>query len=618
MQRCYRSASRGPCSIRFAFSVAYAVVLVTMTASAADPVINAGGLLEAAGYSARFTPGSILSLFGTNLATATSGASAVPLPTSLGGTSVLVNGQAAPLFFVSPTQINFQLPWETAGQTQVSIAVGAGSVTSPAQSISLASSAPGLFATNSAGTGQGAIQVANTVVFAAPTASIPGAQTRPANRGEDLSIFCAGLGSVANRPLSGAAAPNAPPVATTTATPTVTLGGVQANVTFSGLAPGFVGLYQVNVRVPDNVPAGDSVPVVITAGGATSNAVTVAIQGPAGLALQGLALSSNSVTAGASVTGTVTISGADTKGGVVVALRSSNAAAQVPAGGSVTVPAGQTSATFTIITQAVSAAQDVTLTASYGGVSRIATLTVNPAALQAGTVRVNPQDGLNYAWIPAGTYTMGCSPGDTECSSDESPAHSVTISKGFWMGQSEVTVGAYKRFAQATGRTMGSGPPWDSAWKQDNLPMVYVTWDDARSYCTWAGGRLPTEAEWEYAARAGTQTKYYSGADAALLGDYAWYSGNSGNVPNPVGQKKPNAWSLYDMLGNAYEWCQDWYGAYPSQAVTDPQGASSGSYRILRGGAFNNALLRLSDRNYFLPDVMLNVGGFRCVREVIP
>ena len=615
------SVLRGLASVCVA--LACAVGLTTITAFATDPVINPGGLVEAAGYSARVTAGSIVSLFGTNLASTTSGTSTVPLPTSLAGTSVLVNGQAAPLFFVSPTQINFQLPWETASQAQASVAVSAGGVTSSAQSISLVASAPGLFATNSAGTGQGAIQIANTTLFAAPVGLIPGVQARPANRGEDISIFCTGLGSVANQPLSGVPAPIAPPLSTTTAMPTVTVGGVQANVTFSGLAPGFVGLYQVNARVPDNAPSGDSVPVVITVSGTASNTVTVAIQGQAGLALQGLALSSNSVTAGTSVTGTVTLSGADPKGGTAVTLQSNSTAAQVPAGGIVTVPAGQTSATFTITTQAVlSTAQNVTITASYAGVSKNAMLTVNQGGLQPGTVRVNPQDGLNYVWIPAGTYMMGCSPGDSECYDEEKPSHSVTISRGFWMGQTEATVGAYKRFAQATGRTMPYGPSWDSTWTQDNLPMVMVTWDDARSYCTWAGGRLPTEAEWEYAARAGTQTQYYFGRDAALLGDYAWYYSNSGSVAHTVGQKKPNAWGLFDMLGNVWEWCQDWTGSYPSQPATDPQGPSSGIYRRLRGGAWygDTGSSRVSVRygNYPGGRYYSLSFGFRCVREVIP
>jgi formylglycine-generating enzyme required for sulfatase activity len=151
--------------------------------------------------------------------------------------------------------------------------------------------------------------------------------------------------------------------------------------------------------------------------------------------------------------------------------------------------------------------------------------------------------------------------------------------------------------------------------------MVNVTWNDARSYCIWAGGRLPTEAEWEYAARAGTQTRYYFGNDAALLGDYAWYRGNSGFVAHTVGQKKPNAWGLYDMLGNEWEWCQDWYGTYPSQAVTDPQGPSSGSSRILRGGGWYGDYggdTGVSYRHRRLPGDGYLPYGFRCVREVIP
>jgi formylglycine-generating enzyme required for sulfatase activity len=111
-----------------------------------------------------------------------------------------------------------------------------------------------------------------------------------------------------------------------------------------------------------------------------------------------------------------------------------------------------------------------------------------------GTVKTNPKDGLKYVWIPPGTFTMGCSSGDTECANDEKPPHKVTITKGFWMGQTEVTVGAYKRFVRLTGRKMPPDP--NANWADDRLPVVSTDWNEAKVYCAWAGGRLPTEAEW--------------------------------------------------------------------------------------------------------------------------
>ena len=241
------------------------------------PSINASGIVNGASFNASVAGGSIASVFGTNLASSESFASSVPLPTTLGGGTVQINGIPAPLFYVSPAQINFQAPWELLGQSQASITVTVAGVTSTAQAINIAAFAPGLFAVNSQGTGQGAVLIAATGEIAAPLGSIAGRATRPVQRGEYLSIYCSGLGPVANQPVNGAASPaNALP--TTMNTPTVTIGGVTAIVSFSGLAPGFVALYQVNVQVPDNAPTGNAVSVVLTIGGATSNTVTVAVQ----------------------------------------------------------------------------------------------------------------------------------------------------------------------------------------------------------------------------------------------------------------------------------------------------------------------------------------------------
>ena len=170
-------------------------------------------------------------------------------------------------------------------------------------------------------------------------------------------------------------------------------------------------------------------------------------------------------------------------------------------------------------------------------------------------VRENAKDGLNYVWIPSGTFTMGCSPGDDRCRGNEKPPHTVTLSKGFWIGQTEVTVGAYKRFTEATGHQMPSGPNFHGVWMNSNMPIVYVSWNDAHDYCTWAGGRLPTEAEWEYAARGGSAEPRYGNLD-----EIAWSTNNSGSHPHEVAQKRANGFGLYDTLGNVIEWVNDWYG----------------------------------------------------------
>jgi len=214
--------------------------------------------------------------------------------------------------------------------------------------------------------------------------------------------------------------------------------------------------------------------------------------------------------------------------------------------------------------------------------------------------KVNPQDGLTYVWIPPGTFEMGCSPDDTDCVDNESPVHSVTLTKGFWIGQTLVTQAAYKK-------VVGSNP---SHFKGDQLPVETVSWDDAQAYCEGAEMRLPSEAEWEYGARGGVAEAHY-----APLVRIAWYNANSNGTTHEVAQKQANAYGLYDMLGNVWEWVTDWYGAYDAAGAVDPKGPKTGQYRMLRGGSWTNgpSIIRVSLRNGILPGFPgNNLVGFRC------
>jgi formylglycine-generating enzyme required for sulfatase activity len=226
--------------------------------------------------------------------------------------------------------------------------------------------------------------------------------------------------------------------------------------------------------------------------------------------------------------------------------------------------------------------------------------TSTPAAdRKPGDQAINPKDKLIYVWVPPGTFQMGCSTGDNECEGNERPAHQVTISKGFWMGQTEVTEDAYQKLT-------GKDP---STIKGAKLPVDGVTWEDARNYCQAAGMRLPTEAEWELAARAGGGAGRYGDLDRI-----AWYRGNSGGQKREVGLKQANAWGLYDTLGNLWEWVADWYtDRYSPVNATDPQGPASGKAHTVRGGSCNVIPLyaRVSYRDRSEPT--LNSIGFRCV-----
>lgn len=214
----------------------------------------------------------------------------------------------------------------------------------------------------------------------------------------------------------------------------------------------------------------------------------------------------------------------------------------------------------------------------------------------------------NMVLIPAGEFQMGSLEGER----DEYPRHMVYLD-AYYIDKHEVTVGQYKDFAKDAGRAMRE----QESWSTDRHPIVNVDWHDADAYCKWAGGRLPTEAEWEKAARGGTNTTYSFADDKSKLGEYAWYSGNSNRQAHPVGQKKANQYGLYDMHGNVWEWVSDWYyeDYYRNSPEKNPQGPDSGSLRGLRGGAWLHGNLRAAARYWNFPDYdpTDHYNGFRCV-----
>jgi formylglycine-generating enzyme required for sulfatase activity len=219
---------------------------------------------------------------------------------------------------------------------------------------------------------------------------------------------------------------------------------------------------------------------------------------------------------------------------------------------------------------------------------------------------------MELVLIQAGTFQMGSNAGDDE----EKPVHTIRLSRPFYLGKYEVTQAQWEA-------VMGNNP---SKFKGDlNRPVENVSWDDVQEFIRrlnakedGARYRLPTEAEWEYAARAGSTTAYSFGGSASQLGQSAWYGDNAGTTTHPVGQLQPNAWGLYDMHGNVWEWVQDWRGSYASDTVTDPTGPHSGSSRVYRGGSwFSSArLCRSASRSHDAPGSRASYLGFRLLREV--
>ncbi|HUJ10863.1 MAG TPA: formylglycine-generating enzyme family protein [Verrucomicrobiae bacterium] len=218
---------------------------------------------------------------------------------------------------------------------------------------------------------------------------------------------------------------------------------------------------------------------------------------------------------------------------------------------------------------------------------------------------------MELVLIRSGSFTMGANRSTTGV---ERPAHKVTITKPFYLGKYEVTQEQWQQI-------MGSNP---SQFKGTKNPVEQVTWNECQAFLAKLKARaagtefcLPSEAQWEYACRAGSTGEYCYGNGVASLGDYAWYSGNSGGTTHPVGEKQPNAWGLYDMHGNVEEWCADWYGDryYADSPRRDPAGPASGQWRISRGGSWGNEAIFVNSafRLYDKPDSRRFCGLRICV-----
>ena len=214
----------------------------------------------------------------------------------------------------------------------------------------------------------------------------------------------------------------------------------------------------------------------------------------------------------------------------------------------------------------------------------------------------------NMVYVEGGTFTMGATSEQKKPDDDEKPTHRVSLSS-FYIGKYEVTQALWKA-------VMGSNP---SHWKGDNLPVENVSWNDCQTFLrklnamTGKNFRLPTEAEWEYAARGGNLSRGYQYSGSKKIDDVAWYNNNSGGETHPVGTKAPNELGIYDMSGNVWEWCQDWYGDYHGYSQTNPTGPSCGANRVYRGGSWGSGawLCRVAFRDNYTPGSRGNGLGLR-------
>ena len=229
----------------------------------------------------------------------------------------------------------------------------------------------------------------------------------------------------------------------------------------------------------------------------------------------------------------------------------------------------------------------------------------------SNTISISVKDGISIEMVKveAGTFMMGATPEMEKPNSDEKPLHQVTLTNDYYMGKYEVPQALWEA-------VMGSNP---SAYKGDNLPVEMVSWNDCQEFISKLNSltgrkfRLPTEAEWEYAARGGKKSRGYQYSGNSNITDVAWYDGNSGSKTHPVGTKQANELGIYDMSGNVYEWCSDWYGSYSSSSQTNPTGADSGWCRVRRGGSwrYDAGSCRLSYHGYGTPDYRSSNHGLR-------
>ena len=229
----------------------------------------------------------------------------------------------------------------------------------------------------------------------------------------------------------------------------------------------------------------------------------------------------------------------------------------------------------------------------------------------SNAISIPVKDGISIEMVKveAGTFMMGATSEMKDPYDDEKPVHQVTLTNDYYMGKYEVPQALWEA-------VMGSNP---SEYKGDNLPVEMVSWNDCQEFISKLNSltgrkfRLPTEAEWEYAARGGKRSRGYQYSGNSNISDVAWYDGNSGSKPHPVGTKQANELGIYDMSGNVYEWCSDWYGSYSSSSQTNPTGADSGSFRVFRGGGWGIYArgCRLSYRYIFTPDDRRSYLGLR-------